>query len=306
MGTRPETPNPALDKYRAARTSLEENTFINNSSRSRDDLIYLRGIQSMWKVKLHHLDSKGFVYQMMLIWDYDCIWGTFNLGAYKGVLMADHGPDHEPPSLDDSDESGDDNTDPVCFDFTWRGTCTGMPNTVLNNPLITRGKIEFGSSWISGYFEGMMGSGLPDSRCDFEGNRPWGPARVPRNLQSFIDEWNDLNVFDEEESIRLPPRIGIGASSTGPGHGRVEREEDDDEDQDDDEDNEDDWEVEEDEGEEEDDGDNGGNNDEENEGDEEVDDEGALQAVSGLYGISSKTIAGEWPDKAKSLSARLS
>jgi hypothetical protein len=33
----------------------------------------------------------------------------------------------------------------------------------------------------------------------------FGPSRVPRSLQSFIDEWNDHAIWGEDETVRLPP-----------------------------------------------------------------------------------------------------
>jgi len=202
--------DPAMEKYREARTSLAENAFVNSPSLSEYDHIYLRGIQGTWKVKQDHLASHGYGYRMMLVWDYDRIWGSFDLGNYKGILMVDHGPQCEPPEC--GPDSNGDHPEPTYFDFTWRGTCTDMPNTLINNPLITKGKVGFGITWISGYFEGM--AGLPDSRCRFEGASMRGPRRVPRSLQSFIDEWNEMNVFDEEESIRLAPSAGADPSLT--------------------------------------------------------------------------------------------
>jgi len=84
--------DPAMDKYRAAWTSRAENTFVNSPSLSERDRIYLRGIQATWKVKQDHLASQGYRYQMMLIWDHDRIWGSFDLGHHRGVLMVDYGP----------------------------------------------------------------------------------------------------------------------------------------------------------------------------------------------------------------------
>ena len=140
--------------------------------------------------------------------------------------MVNHGPEREPPEWsmgqgdDDSNDSYDEDdeaedgpaADPIYFDFEWRGTCSGMPDVVLNNPLITKGKIEFGTTHISGFFEGM--SGPSGERCDFDGEALWGPRRVPRTLQSFIDDWNDFNYFGEDETVRpAPSSITEGSSS---------------------------------------------------------------------------------------------
>jgi hypothetical protein len=235
-GTHYTLNDPAMDKYRPARDTLMANGFVNNPDLSEYDRIYLRGIQGTWKVKQKHWAGQGYSFQIMLIWDQDRIWGSFDLGYYKGVLMVDHGPQREPPEFSveqgddeqgddeqedderEDDEREEDEADPIYFDFTWRGTCSQLPDTVINNPLITKGKIEFGSTSISGYFEGMSGIGLPNERCDFDGRTLFGPRRVPRDLQSFIDDWNDLNFFGEDETVRPVPNSGADSSSDQSGH----------------------------------------------------------------------------------------
>ncbi|KAK7755925.1 hypothetical protein SLS62_002212 [Diatrype stigma] len=196
-----------MGKFRPAWKTLEENEFVNNPDLSEYDRIYLRGIQSTYKVKQEHWADRGYVFQIRLVWDQDRIWGDFDFGPYKGILMVDHGPEREPPEWsgqqggDGYDEAEDDGA--IYFDFTWRGV--KRPSTTINNPQIAKGKIEFGSSWISGYFEGMPGAGLPDGRRYFDGNPEWGPPRVPRSLQSFVREWNSLDSSAEDETVRQAP-----------------------------------------------------------------------------------------------------
>jgi hypothetical protein len=136
----------------------------------------------------------------LLVWDYDRIWGSFNFGAYNGMLMVDHGPQSEPPNgfvgseNDDDQDQGDDDEDqgprePVYFDFTWRGYHTANPNILYSNPDLTKGRIAFDTVHIRGFFK-LMGGG-PDYCQPFEGGAQWGPRRVPRSLESFIDEWNE-------------------------------------------------------------------------------------------------------------------
>lgn len=129
--------------------------------------------------------------------------------------MVDHGPDKEPPdyhqSYEEEAEGEDGGNDaepvPIYLDFTWRGRTTTMPDsdepdTLLNNPLITKDKIELTGCEISGYFEGMPG---PAEHYKFEGMPFRGPRRVPRGLPSFIDECNDMSVFEDDVTVRLPP-----------------------------------------------------------------------------------------------------
>ncbi|KAM0815668.1 hypothetical protein AB5N19_01467 [Seiridium cardinale] len=215
--------DPAIDRYQPARETLEANTFVNDPRLSDLDRIYLQGIQGTWKLKQEHWADRGYTFSLMCIWDQDRIWGAFDLGFYKGILMVEHGPHREPPEFSAEDEDSDtdndvmedddaedDERDPIYYDFTWRGTCSQIPDTAINNPLITKGKIEFGTTWISGYFEGMGGIGLPGGRCDFDCQNVFGPRRVPRDLQSFVDDWNDLNYFGEDETVRQVPSSGVG------------------------------------------------------------------------------------------------
>lgn len=211
--------SPTMNKYLPARETLDANGFVNNPNISESDQCYLRDIQATYKVQQEHWADHGYSFQIMLIWDQDRIWGAFDLGFYKGVLVVDHGPNRLPPERSreqEGDQAGNEQADPIYYDFTWRGTCSQIPDTAINNPLITKGKIEFGRfSSIRGYFEGMFGIGLPDGRCDFDGMPLRGPRRVPRNLQSFIDDWNDLNYFGEDETTRPAPPSVAGVSSSG-------------------------------------------------------------------------------------------
>lgn len=211
--------DPAMDKYRPAWDTLKANSFVNDPNLSEFDRIYLRGIQGTWKVKQEIRADHGYSSQIMLIWDHDRIWGAFNFGAFKGILMVDHGPQHEPfkfPQEQYDAKVEDNDRKSIYHDFVWRGRCTYMPDTIINNPLITKGKIEFGSTWICGYFEGMDGNGLqiPNIRRDFDGNALFGPRRVPRNLQSFIDDWNDLGILEEDEKVRLAASSGANKLSS--------------------------------------------------------------------------------------------
>ncbi|ROV96503.1 hypothetical protein VMCG_07804 [Cytospora schulzeri] len=267
------------------------------------DRIYLRGIQGTYKVELAQFSEHGFKYKMMLIWDYDRIWGSFDFGTIKGMLMIDHGPDKEPPEYhrSDEDEAAEGNVDepnPFYFDFTWRGHTTIMPDSeepdaLINNPSITKGKIKLTGRTISGYFEGMP---VRIKQFKFEGTPLFGPRRVPRSLSSFIDEWNDMAVFEDDVTVSLPPsnlsrrrseesdgpdggsssskrqRIAYSGSSDDSFHEGDEL--DSDRDDENNQENEDGWEE-------------------------------ACQRLTGIFKIQSAEIEGEWPDKASHVSLRL-
>jgi hypothetical protein len=219
-----------------------------------------------------------------VIWDYDRIWGAFDLGIYKGILMVDHGPQREPSQLfddedyDSADESGPARPELPSFDFTWRGKCTEMPDAVLNNPLITKGKITFGSCEIYGHFEGMSAK---EARCKFEGKVLFGPRRVGRSLQGFIDEWNEYEVFGEDETVRRPP-AGATVVSTADaqvGTASVEADED--------------FYTE-----------SEGSEDAADEDDSSYD-KSVSSSLTGAFDISSEDIEAEWPGKAQHVALRM-
>jgi hypothetical protein len=77
-----------------------------------------------------------------------------------------------------------------------------MPDTLFNSPL-TVGKIRFDESKISGHLEAMLGVGLPDGRCEFQGKMLLGPSRVSLSIQDVIDDWNEhSSPFCDDEAPR--------------------------------------------------------------------------------------------------------
>lgn len=223
--------------------------------------------------------------------------------------MIDHGPDKEPPeyrqSYDEAEgEEGGSDTEPhpIYLDFTWRGRVAMMPGSeepeiLLNNSSITKGKIELTGCEISGYFEGMPG---PVDHYKFEGRPSRGPRRVPRSLSSFIDEWNDMSVFEDDVSVRLPPsslpsrRLAESDDPEG-GQPSSKRQRTGDSKHSD---------------ENSDEGDEPGIDEEDDEvdDDDEEDEQGpkeVCQRLTGRFNIHSADIASEWPDKASSVSLRL-
>ncbi|KAI1869372.1 hypothetical protein JX265_006462 [Neoarthrinium moseri] len=184
--------DPAMDKYRPAWDALKANSFVNNPELSEYDRI-----RSAWHSG--YLEGEaGLLGQPALLLPHHVDLGR---GSYMEKLRSRLLQGH----LDEQEEG--EVADPIYLDITWRGTCSRIPSTAINNPLITKGKTEFGTTWICGYFEGMGGIGLPNSRCYFDGESLHGPRRVPRNLQSFIDGWNGLESFGEDEAVRLAPSL---------------------------------------------------------------------------------------------------
>ena len=259
-----------MEKYLAAWTSLNENTFVNDPTLSVVDRGYLHGIQGTWRVRKPDWSIQSHDLQIMLVWDYDRIWGSFDLVDYKGILMVDHGPRHEPPEQRSS---------PAYCNFTWREKCTRNHSALINTPLVAKGKIELGSSWIRGYFDGMTDE--DSDHRHFEGKPSMGPRRAPRSVQSFIDEWNKLGL----ETIRLPPTAGtVAISGRGDsGHTLEVKQDNEEKDRYEDEDAED---------EDLEDDDEDGYSDENKE---------PLWYLDGLYAHTSHTFSAEWPDRAKFL-----
>lgn len=189
--------DPTNDMYRPARDAVHANSFINNPNLTADDQFYLKNIQGTYKVQLDQWRDEGHAFQLVLIWDHDRIWGSFDFGSYKGILKIDKGPERAPPHEDGVSEYVQ-----TYHHFTWRSTCTQSPKSIINNPVFTKGKIELESDGISGYFLGMPNIGLPGGRCDFEGLPVWGPRRVARKLESFIEDWNALKIIQLDEAPR--------------------------------------------------------------------------------------------------------
>ena len=212
--------------YEAAAQSLRNNQHIKNMVFHDNDYfrIRMRQIQGTYKVQQEHWPAQGYGFRIRLIWDHDRLWGTFELGFFKGVFLVDPGPGQEHFEADDEyhyqhaaddeesrsatqDEDEDENEDEreVAasreYPLEWRGTSTQTPDTLFHSPL-TVGKIRFGLNEIWGHFEMMPGIGLPDHRCEFHGKQPFGPALVSVSIQDVIDEWNDHGAFCDDEAPR--------------------------------------------------------------------------------------------------------
>ena len=258
-------PNYAL--YEAAHRSRRENKHINNmvfhDEYFRDRM---RQIQATYKVQQNHWPDVGYGFRIRLVWDHDQLWGTFELGFFKGVFRVDPGPgqdhfkaddeynhqhanDEEFPS-ENEDEDGEEDSDGDgdCderelldiassreYSLEWRGTSTQMPDTIFFSTL-TLGKIRFGDGEIWGHFETMPGIGLPDDRCVFHGKQPFGPAAVSLSIQDVIDDWNEHNPFCDDEAPRtsnLDPNRSTKDEQSGSANTSESMSEDDDDDDDD-------------------------------------------------------------------------
>ncbi|KAL2813355.1 hypothetical protein BDW59DRAFT_154855 [Aspergillus cavernicola] len=181
---------PGNEKYKAASNSRNENPWLNNLGLSEHDLIDLRNVQTTYHVQLNDHPDVGYHFRMWLLWDYDRIWGVFDMGYTKGLFLVDPGP--KPSAIHKSP-------------FSWRGVEKSATDTVLCNELITKGEIviEPGNLEIEGTFEFMAGNGEPGGeQCAFRGKPHFGPSVVPYSLEGVVDEWNDYGFLEEEERVR--------------------------------------------------------------------------------------------------------
>jgi hypothetical protein len=211
---------PDYSIYEAASKSVRNNKHINNMV-FHDEFFRdcMRQIQATYKVQQNHWPDQGYGFRIRLIWDYDRLWGTFELGFFKGVFLIDPGPgqDHfqadddyyhqhpdeetKPQGEDEQEHEFESTSEYREYPLVWRGTSTKIPDTLFYSTL-TIGKIRFGLNEIWGHFEAMLGVGLPNDRCEFHGKTPFGPALVSLSIQDIIDDWNNHSIFCEDEAPR--------------------------------------------------------------------------------------------------------
>ncbi|KAH8807421.1 hypothetical protein F5884DRAFT_789224 [Xylogone sp. PMI_703] len=208
---------PDISIYEAATKSRAENEHLNSMVFHNNELYRarMRQIQATYRVKQNHLPDKGYASRIRLIWDHDRLWGTLEMGYFKGVFLVDPGPGqdhfkaeddycHEHPD-DDQSESEDSTFEALEsasesreYSLEWRGINSQMPD-IIHYSTETVGKIRFGDGEIWGRFEAMRGIGVP---CEFHGKRPFGPCIVSVSIQDVIDEWNEYDIFCDEELPR--------------------------------------------------------------------------------------------------------
>jgi hypothetical protein len=127
----------------------------------------MRQIQATYNVKQYHWLNQGYGFRIQLIWDHDRLWGTFDLGFFKGVLLIDPGPgqdhfqaedeyNHQHPAEHDSEDDQESEFESTSesreYPLVWRGTSTQIPDTLFYSPL-TVGKIRFGLDEIWGHLK---------------------------------------------------------------------------------------------------------------------------------------------------------
>jgi hypothetical protein len=168
---------------------FKHNDYLCNLSISEADIIAMELFQGMYRLEISELPHQEC--RMTLIWDYDRLWGCFDIGVWKGLMLIDPGPR--------------DNTT-TSYSFAWRGVCENEPEVAYDNEGITIGEITLGGKGpVSGCFRGMAVADFPDDKCDFKAVRVLGPPMVPWPVETFVADWNYLqhDKAKEPESQRL-------------------------------------------------------------------------------------------------------
>ncbi|KAF7161367.1 hypothetical protein CNMCM5623_006981 [Aspergillus felis] len=168
---------------------FKHNDHLCNLSISEADVIAMQLFQGTYRLEISELPHQEC--RMTLIWDYDRLWGCFDIGVWKGLMLIDPGP------RDNSRTS---------YSFAWRGVCENEPEVAYDNEGITIGEITLGGKGpVSGCFKGMAVADFPDDKCDFKAERELGPPMVPWPVETFVADWNYLqhDRTKEPESQRL-------------------------------------------------------------------------------------------------------
>ncbi|KAH1292554.1 hypothetical protein KXW98_002539 [Aspergillus fumigatus] len=172
-----------------APVSFKHNDYLCNLSISEADVIAMQLFQGTYRLDIRELPHQEC--RMTLIWDYDHLWGCFDIGVWKGLMLIDPGPR--------------DNTKTM-YSFAWRGVCENEPEVAYDNEGITVGEITLGGKGpVSGCFKGMAVANFPNDKCDFKAVREVGPPMVPWPVETFVADWNYLqhDRAKEPESQRL-------------------------------------------------------------------------------------------------------
>jgi hypothetical protein len=183
-------------RMQQSRKSRKDNRWLNGLELDEYCFEDLFGVQNTYVVQLDEHPDMGHAFRILL-WDYDRLWGRFDFGHTKGILLIDPGVD---PALYDEDDGQE-------LPFTWRGVPKAEPNIFLCNELNTKGKIRI-TPWerrIEGFFEFIMGNGQAGERfrgdkCAFHAKPHFGPSVVPYTLSDTVELWNYYLPYPVKEA----------------------------------------------------------------------------------------------------------
>jgi hypothetical protein len=182
--------------------TCKKNHWLKGLGLGKNDLEKLQQVQNDYNVGLDDWPLHGHQFHICLLWDYDRLWGVFDLGYTTGVFLVDPGPN---PSLCERYHGQE-------LPFTWRGIQKEKPDIPLCNEKLNKGKIIF-NPWdnaFQGHFEFMQGNGSPGGslgegeRCVFHAKSPFDPGvvRYYHNLKEAVEMWNKYGPLEEKEGIR--------------------------------------------------------------------------------------------------------
>ncbi|CEL09375.1 hypothetical protein ASPCAL12511 [Aspergillus calidoustus] len=180
-----------LDVHQLAARTRSQNSWLKDYEY---DLSQLKSVQRTWQIQLTSFPDIGFAFRIYLLWDYDRLWGVFNLGHTEGAMLID--PGFRLSSADD---------DPQQLSFTWRGVRVNDPGTSIHDPSIAKGKIWMNPCHqkLVGYFDHIAGNGMAGGdRCHFRGKPVFGPPVVPYSLDDVLTDWDEYGPPGEVADIR--------------------------------------------------------------------------------------------------------
>ncbi|EAW09067.1 uncharacterized protein ACLA_078150 [Aspergillus clavatus NRRL 1] len=175
-------------QYPPAPMPFKHNDFLHSLPISEADLIEMQLFQSTYRLAIRDHDHAS---TLRLVWDYDRLWGCFDLGVWKGVMLIDPGP------RDNTTSS---------YRFAWRGICEREPDVLFDKEDFAYGEISLGGPGpLYGFFKGMVCAGFADNQCDFKAERELGPAMVPWPVETFVADWNYLRYDKAQHAESARP-----------------------------------------------------------------------------------------------------
>ncbi|RAH78620.1 hypothetical protein BO86DRAFT_437962 [Aspergillus japonicus CBS 114.51] len=182
-----------------SRQTLAGNAWLRRVAANEEELFLLQMIQNTYEVQLDDHPEMGYRFYMWLLWDYDRLWGIFDLGHTKVQFLIDSGL----RSCRCNEEAQE-------LQFHWRGVCKAAGDVVLCDEWITRGRLRI-NPWegtFEGVFEGMAENGNPGEdgngdRCAFHAREHHSLQVVPYYLEDVVATWNSYNAFQgRQERVR--------------------------------------------------------------------------------------------------------
>ncbi|PLB53979.1 hypothetical protein P170DRAFT_469455 [Aspergillus steynii IBT 23096] len=173
----------------------DENDYLNSVDLPRNLLDCVRRVQNIYDVQLDDYPDQGYTYQVKLLWDFNRIWGIFDLGNCKGLFVTVSGVDVLDFEFAETQ----------IVQFVWQSTRNSISDEPLFDETRTKGRICINprESQIQGIFWLVATDGNADSQasCTFHGKGRPDPVVVPHCLEDIVEEWNRLPRRFKKETI---------------------------------------------------------------------------------------------------------